>query len=69
MCMIVAVRDIAAGEPFTAENTALLRSEKNLLPGLDPGRFELVLGRKAARAVPSGKGVEPEDVEACGRLC
>jgi N-acetylneuraminate synthase len=59
---IHALGNIPAGERFTKENTALLRSEKNLRPGLPPEFWELVLGRPAARPVPAGEGVLWEDI-------
>ncbi len=59
---ILAVRDVAAGETFTAENTALLRSEKNLPPGLHPRHLSVILGRRARRDVPSGRGITWEDL-------
>jgi N-acetylneuraminate synthase len=49
--------DIPEGERFTAANTAVLRSEKNLRPGLGPEFLDLVLGRPAARSVPAGAGI------------
>ncbi len=52
-----ALRDIAAGEILTEENTALLRSEKNLRPGLPPELWEAALGRRVVRPVPAGEGV------------
>jgi sialic acid synthase SpsE len=54
---LLAVRDIAQGEAFTAENIALLRSEKNLSPGLHPRFLPMVMSRRAARAIPSGQGI------------
>jgi sialic acid synthase SpsE len=57
-----ALRDIDIGEPFTASNLALLRTEKLLRPGLEPAMLPRVLGRAARRRVPSGEGVEWADV-------
>jgi sialic acid synthase SpsE len=59
---LLAVRDIARGETFSADNVALLRSEKNLSPGLHPRFLPVVLGRQARRDVPSGKGIAWEDL-------
>jgi N-acetylneuraminate synthase len=49
--------EISAGEQFTPANTAILRSEKNLRPGLGPEFLDLILGRPAARSVPAGAGI------------
>jgi sialic acid synthase SpsE len=59
---IHAVRDIASGEVFTEANVALLRTEKVLRPGLHPELLPVVMGRLARRAVPSGEGIEWEDL-------
>ncbi len=57
-----ALRPIPRGETFTRENVAALRTEKILRPGLDPALFDVVLGRRAARDVPDGEGIEWGDV-------
>jgi N-acetylneuraminate synthase len=57
-----ACAEISAGEKFSAANTAILRSEKNLRPGLGPEFHELILGRPAARTVPAGEGITWSDV-------
>jgi sialic acid synthase SpsE len=57
-----ALRDIARGETFDSINLALLRTEKVLRPGLESGLLPALLGRRAARDIPSGEGVEWEDV-------
>ena len=54
---IMAVADIVKGEAFTEENTALLRSEKELEPGLPPEFYTEVLKRKAIRRIKSGSGI------------
>ena len=59
---IHARKAIEAGEAFTAENLAALRTEKVLRPGLDPFLLPFVLGRRAARAIPDGEGVEWPDL-------
>ncbi len=59
---IHALRPIKKGEVFSPENLALLRTEKVLRPGLGPELLPAILGRKARRAVPSGEGIEWEDV-------
>ena len=57
-----ALRPIPRGESFTRENVAALRTEKILRPGLDPALFDVVLGRRAARDVPDGEGIEWADI-------
>jgi sialic acid synthase SpsE len=59
---IHAMRAIAEGEAYDEGNLALLRTEKVLRPGLDPEFLPLLIGRLAQRAVPSGEGIEWEDV-------
>ena len=59
---IHALRPIQAGEPLSERNVALLRSEKNLRPGLPPGLWKTVLGRKVRRDVPAGEGVVWDDL-------
>ncbi|MBU0936337.1 MAG: N-acetylneuraminate synthase family protein [Spirochaetes bacterium] len=59
---IHALRGIAAGEPLSSENTALLRTEKVLRPGLPPQFWKLILNKKAARDIPDGEGIEWQDV-------
>ncbi len=54
---IIAVRDIHKGECFTEENIALLRSEKNLEPGLPPEFYRIILGKKAGTDIPSSRGI------------
>lgn len=57
-----AMRKIKKGEAFDASNLAILRSEKILRPGLDPELLGVLLGRRAMRDIPSGEGVEWEDM-------
>lgn len=54
---IMAVEDILPGEILTRENTALLRSETNLSPGLPPRFWQEVLGRRARKKISSGEGI------------
>ena len=54
---VMAIRDIEKGETFTNENTALLRSEKTLSPGLSPDFYSLILKRRSAHAIKSGSGI------------
>ncbi|OPZ60219.1 MAG: hypothetical protein BWY88_00550 [Synergistetes bacterium ADurb.Bin520] len=59
---VLALGDIAAGETLTRANSALLRSEKNLRPGMRPELWDLALGRPLVRPVPAGQGVRLEDL-------
>lgn len=57
---IMAVADIEEGETFTEKNIALLRSEKELKPGLPPEFYTEVLKRKASLKIKSGTGINWE---------
>ena len=61
-----ALRDLAAGDVLTEENTALLRSEKNLRPGLPPEFRPTILGSRVLRPVPSGEGILWDDLLTAG---
>lgn len=54
---VMAVKDIKKGEILNHKNTALLRSEKNLIPGLAPDYFDLISGKKAVKDIKSGEGI------------
>ena len=54
---IISTRTIAKGEEFTSENVALLRSEKNITPGLPPDYLDIVLGHRASRDIENGRGI------------
>jgi N,N'-diacetyllegionaminate synthase len=54
---IVALRAISPGEPLSIENVRILRSERNLPPGLHPRHWDEVLGARTTRAVAAGHGV------------
>lgn len=59
---ILALHDLAAGTTLTSEHVALLRSEKNLSPGLGPENLDIVIGKKLVRPVESGKGITWKDL-------
>lgn len=59
---ILAVRDIQAGEPIGPQNAAILRSEKNLTPGLPPREWPVVLGARAAVPIQDGEGIRWEQL-------
>ena len=57
-----AVKTIKAGEPLNRENTGLLRTEKNLKPGMDPAIYNTIIGKRAARDIKDGDGIVLEDL-------
>jgi len=57
-----AAGDIEAGERITAERLCIVRSERNLRPGLGPEHLGQVLGAAAARRIPDGEGIRWEDL-------
>mgnify|MGYP006266628791 CR=1 FL=1 len=54
---ILATANIAAGELLGPENIAVLRSEKNIEPGLSPFHWETVAGARATRDIADGTGI------------
>ncbi len=54
---IMATADIKEGESFTEKNIALLRSEKQLSPGLEPDLYIQILKRSAVKHISSGTGI------------
>jgi sialic acid synthase SpsE len=59
---IHALTDIPPGTLITAKNTAPLRTEKILRPGLPPALWEKIIGRPARTFIPSGEGIRLDDV-------
>ena len=59
---IIAVCDISQGEAVRSEAAAVLRSEKNIAPGIHPRYLPLILGKKAKRRILSGCGIGWEDL-------
>jgi N-acetylneuraminate synthase len=57
-----AVGDIAAGARLRPEDICIVRSERNLRPGLEPEHFERVAGCTARRRIPAGQGIRWEDL-------
>lgn len=55
---IHAIRDIVPGETLSRHNLRILRSERNLMPGLHPRYWEMVLGAKATSALSVGDGLQ-----------
>ena len=59
---IHALRDITAGEILKRSDFAVLRTEKNLRPGLEPFWEPLIEGRSARNFIPAGQGIRFEDI-------
>jgi len=59
---IHAMRDINAGEILNKGDYAVLRTEKNLRPGLEPCREKNIEGRAVKNFIPSGEGIRFEDI-------
>ncbi|MCX7787918.1 MAG: N-acetylneuraminate synthase family protein [Spirochaetes bacterium] len=59
---IHAITDLRSGELLTEKNCALLRTEKNLKPGLSPEFWRVVLGKRLVRDVNAGEGIQWEDL-------
>ena len=59
---IHAVARIEKGHAITEERVALLRSERNLRPGLAPQFLPDMIGRKAQRVIESGEGIQWNDI-------
>jgi N-acetylneuraminate synthase len=57
-----AVGDIAEGARLRPEDVCIVRSERNLRPGLEPEQFAAVVGRTARRRIPAGQGIRWEDL-------
>lgn len=54
---IHAIHDLNAGDVLTEANIAILRSEKNLTPGLHPRYWEVIHGKRLVNPVTAGEGV------------
>jgi len=57
-----ALRDIPEGARITADDVAVLRTEKVLRPGIGPEFLALAVGATARRSIPDGEGIEWEDL-------
>ncbi len=57
---IHAVDDIPVGTTLSSDKLAILRSEKNLTPGLHPRYWEIILDRKVVVPVRAGEGLRWE---------
>jgi len=58
-----AIGPLPAGTAVSEENSALLRTEHNLRPGIEPRYRHLVYGRRLTNSIPSGEGIRWEDLE------
>jgi sialic acid synthase SpsE len=59
---IHALRDIAPGEILKKGDYAVLRTEKNLRPGMEPCREKELEGKTARNFIPAGEGIRFEDI-------
>lgn len=59
---IHATRALVRGDIIDASNTAVLRTEKDLKPGLHPRYYRVLTGKKITRAVSNGAGITWDDV-------
>jgi len=57
-----ALRDIQKGEILKKGDYAVLRTEKNLRPGLEPCMEKALEGRTVKEFIPSGEGIRFEDI-------
>jgi sialic acid synthase SpsE len=57
-----AVHELQVGTVLTAENTALLRTEQNLRPGLEPELYPHILGKTLTKTVSAGQGIGLQDL-------
>ncbi len=55
---IFSTKDIKAGEKLSKKNTAVLRAERYLKPGIHPRYFDLVLLKKTARPIKKYVGIQ-----------
>jgi sialic acid synthase SpsE len=59
---IHALRDIKQGELLSVSDYAVLRTEKNIRPGLEPCWENAIIGRCARHFIPAGEGIRFEDI-------
>jgi len=63
---IHAVRGLPRGTRLAPADLAVLRTEKKLRPGLPPALLPAILGKRLTRDVPSGEGIEWDDLLQAG---
>ena len=56
------MHDMKNGEVVCADDVAVLRTEKILIPGLTPDWLDKIVGAVLARDVEAGQGVQKEDL-------
>ncbi|MDC7124752.1 MAG: N-acetylneuraminate synthase family protein [Spirochaetales bacterium] len=59
---IHALNSMSAGTILTKKNTAILRTEKKLKPGIRPEYYDSLIGKKIIRDVKNGEGIRSEDL-------
>jgi len=59
---IHALREIKPGESINKGDYAVLRTEKNLRPGLEPFWEKALAGKTAGNIIPAGEGIRFEDI-------
>ena len=59
---IKAMVKISIDELITEKNISILRSEKNLSPGLGPEYFDIICNKKAKKTIEDGHGITWEHV-------
>ncbi|MCX7656490.1 MAG: N-acetylneuraminate synthase family protein [Treponemataceae bacterium] len=59
---IHAIRDIPAGSILTEKDMAILRTEKELRPGLAPQWFPYLIGKVVKKDIPAGEGIRFDDI-------
>jgi sialic acid synthase SpsE len=59
---IHAIENIRKGDKLTTENIMILRSERNLNPGIHPKYYELLLGKIVSRYISNGNGITWDDL-------
>jgi sialic acid synthase SpsE len=57
-----ALLDIEAGEIIKKSDYAVLRTERNLRPGLEPCWEKVIEGRTTRNFIPAGEGIRFEDI-------
>jgi len=58
-----AIGTLPAGTLISEKNSAILRTEHNLRPGIEPRERHLAYGRRLIRAIPPGEGIRWKDLE------
>ena len=59
---IHAIQNIKKGDILTKENIMVLRSERNLNPGIHARYYKIIIGKKVSRSVLYGKGITWDDL-------